>query len=402
MKIIDNKDTENHLSIFKKHIEQSDEVFIAVAFFKKSGLDLIIKEIEEALKRETIITIVCGLDFYQTEPEALKTMSSMSYQYDNCKLLVHNHKKNITFHPKIFCFTKNIETHLIIGSANFTRGGLENNFEVSLATNFKNNSSQYEELHNLINSIKEQTSELDDIELSNYTRKYQINKQNQKDAIKKSKEEENAIFNLNTELIENFLIEYLSDTEKQNDYKLRKKNYLKAYQILEKIRTEDIKEDVFFNYYETLVGRANEKSLWHSGSIYRGKNSVKKHHHKFKSLLNEIINNLDKDPENIYKQVEKYYKKNTPEKINGLGPNIITEILNTYLPEKYAVLNQNPLTSIKYFGFEKFPHAQNFKPINYKDFNNLISGLMKICKFETLGQVDHFLNFIYWKVKDKI
>ena len=133
MKIIDNKDTENHLSIFKKHIEQSDEVFIAVAFFKKSGLDLIIKEIEEALKRETIITIVCGLDFYQTEPEALKTMSSMSYQYDNCKLLVHNHKKNITFHPKIFCFTKNIETHLIIGSANFTRGGLENNFEVSLA-----------------------------------------------------------------------------------------------------------------------------------------------------------------------------------------------------------------------------------------------------------------------------
>ena len=401
MKIIHNENTENHLSIFKQQIKKSEKVFIAVAFFKKSGLDLIINEIEEALKRKTIITIVCGLDFYQTEPEALKTILALSKQYSNCKLLIHNHKKSITFHPKFFSFTTSKETHLIIGSANFTKGGLKSNIEVSLATNFENNSKQYKELSNLINSIKKQATELDNIEISNYTRKYQINKQNQKDAIKKSKEEENAVFNLNSELVEKFLAEYLSDIEVQSNYGLRKKNYFKAKKILEKIRTENMNENDFFSYYEILVGRAGEKSLWHSGSIYRGKNSVKKHHFKFKSLLNEVINNLNKDPENIYKQVEKYYKKNNPDKISGLGPNIITEILNTYSPQKFAILNQNPLTSIKHFGFEKFPHAQNFKSENYRDFNNLISGLMKICKFETLGQVDHFLNFIYWQVKNK-
>ena len=83
--------TENHLSVFKKNIQKYENIFIAVAFLKKSGLDLIISEIKEALQRETIITIVCGLDFCQTEPEALKTIYSLSNKYDNCKLLIHNH-----------------------------------------------------------------------------------------------------------------------------------------------------------------------------------------------------------------------------------------------------------------------------------------------------------------------
>jgi len=401
MKIIHNENTENHLSIFKQQIKKSKKVFIAVAFFKKSGLDLIINEIKEALKRETIITIVCGLDFYQTEPEALKTIFSLSNQYSNCKLLIHNHKKSITFHPKLFSFTNNTETHLIIGSANFTKGGFENNFELSFHSTFLNDTEQYLELNSIINFILKKAKEINEIEISQYTRKYKIYKQNFKKAQKQAEKEKKAVFDLKMDLVDKFLKEYKSDNSEQTNYKLRKINYIKAKEILEIIRNKELTNEQFYNYYEQLVGKKGVKSLWHSGYLYRGKTKAKNDYLKFKTLLNKAYNNLDNNSEIIIKKLAEFYKKGNRNKIGSFGINKVTEILNTYKTSKFAVVNKNPLSSLKFFGFEKFPNPDNFKPENYRDFNIILSGLMNYCKFETLGQVDHFLNFIYWQVKDK-
>jgi HKD family nuclease len=402
MNITNNTSTENHLSIIKEKISTAEEIFIAVAFLKDSGLKRIETDLKNALERKAKLTIITGLDFYQTEPEALKKLQSLKKSYENCEILIYNQETNKTFHPKLYLFSIKNEHTGIIGSANLTDGGLTRNCELSMNFTFNNESPTYRQLLKEKEQLLQSATVIDDLSLSNYTRKYQIFKKNEKAAKVNVEKQINTIFQLDTKAIEKYLRNYSSNKEEQNNYFLRKQNYLKAYEVLEFIRTENLDNVSFFSNYEKLVGKAGVKSLWHSGSIARGKNKVKENHLEFKTMLNEINANLNKSPKEIFEVTEKYFKSGKKEKINGLGVNIVTEIFNTYAPNKFAVLNQNPLTSIKAFGFESFPHSQSFKSKHYEDFCSLIVSLMNTCEFESLGQTDHFLNFIYWKVKDKL
>lgn len=399
MSLITNKKYNNHTKILKELLKVSKEVFIAVAFFKKSGFDLVSKDFNKSLGQGTKITFVCGLDFYLTEPDALKAVYSLTQKYAKCKLLIQEQNSKSTFHPKLYCFRNGRKRTIIIGSANFTKGGFENNYELSINSTFETDSEKDKELLSLISEIKNNCIEYSDIEISNYARKYQIYKRNDNSAKRNSKAETDALFQLNKDSLKKYLDKYKLDITEQDDLKRRTENYQRAKEILENIRTQNLTKSEFFNYYEKLVGKAGEKSLWHSGSIFRGKESVKEFNKEFKIMLNEIFDNLNCTPSEILKKVRKYYRVGNKEKIDGIGPNIMTEILNTYSPDKYAVLNQNPLTSIKYLGFEEFPHSQSFRPNNYNDFTVLLSGIMNGFNFESLGQVDHFLNYIYWKVK---
>lgn len=401
MRIIDNYSIK-HATILRKCLSECDKAIFIVAFLKMSGLESLKRQINKALKRKVKLKIICGLDFYQTEPDALKLLSSMSKKYSNLQLYIYNQNANSTFHPKVYFFKNNQECCLITGSANFTSGGFENNIEVSTLSKFSIDSEQLKAFKKILNSLLDNSKKADDIEISKYSRKFRIHKENEKSALDKSQKEEKGLFNLDLDSISKELKLYFENVKEQKDYQRRQSNYKKAKAILEKIRTEDLSKEEFFELYEKLVGKAGEQSLWHSGSIYRGKSKVKNHYLRFKELLNEIHNNLELESAEIYRLVQVFIKKGSGKKIDGIGPNILTEILNTYEPSKFAVLNDNPLTSIKFFGFEDFPNPQSFKPENYRDFNLFLTGLMKAFKLSDLGQVDHFLNYIYWKHKDSI
>ena len=84
-------------------------------------------------------------------------------------------------------------------------------------------------------------------------------------------------------------------------------------------------------------------------------------------------------------------------KVKGLGVNVLTETLNTYSPNKCAVLNKNPLGSLSHLGFENFKRQESFNASDYEDYNGFIKEFAKSCEFKNLSQVDHFLNYIYWE-----
>ena len=101
---------------------------------------------------------------------------------------------------------------------------------------------------------------------------------------------------------------------------------------------------------------------------------------------------LKKEPSEIFNNA-----LNLSEKINGLGVNILTEIMNTYNPKRCSVLNKNPLESLNEIGFQKFKSQQYFNSNDYQVFNKIMIDILNKCKFKNLGQVDHFCNYIYWK-----
>src|SRR5207249_2952142 len=70
-----------------------------------------------------------------------------------------------------------------------------------------------------------------------------------------------------------------------------------------------------------------------------------------------------------------------------------------YGPARYAAMNKNPLTSLKELGFPEFPLPQSFDGATYAKYNQVITDLAGWCGFQSLGQVDQFLNYVYWKLK---
>lgn len=157
MKIITNKITEDStLDSFKKLSKPASKIIIAVAFFTESSI------IEKLLKSGKEISLIISL-----RPPT---------NYYSLKKLLH--KKNISisflgdeFHSKIFSFY-NEDWEIIsaiIGSSNFTNGGLHKNIETNVIITQENTLS---EIDLTIDNIMELSSELQPDELNNYKQRY--------------------------------------------------------------------------------------------------------------------------------------------------------------------------------------------------------------------------------------
>lgn len=108
----------------KDLIKHSDKISIAVAFLENSGVGIIKQSIEE-IKNEVSISIITGLDFGITAPEALQELLNL----DVCCNIFHGEN----FHPKLYIFEKNgKEATVIIGSSNLSKGGLSTNYEANI------------------------------------------------------------------------------------------------------------------------------------------------------------------------------------------------------------------------------------------------------------------------------
>jgi len=101
---------------------------------------------------------------------------------------------------------------------------------------------------------------------------------------------------------------------------------------------------------------------------------------------------LSKKPQIVFEQLIPVKKK-----IVGLGFNVITELLNTLEPEKFPVLNKNPIGSVKYLLGEEFKEPGQFKSEDYQAYADFMGKLRTDIGAKDFIETDHFLNFVYWK-----
>jgi HKD family nuclease len=395
MDIITNETSEKHLDTLRDLINKSEKILISVAFLKKSGLDLVITDLEVTLKKGAEVKIYCGLDFYFTEPDALREILILFNKYRTGKLYLY--KSDNAFHPKVYCFINRKTASILIGSANFTKGGFQDNIEVSTLETTTIGSSIYNKVNSFFKTVEKYSVKANELEISQYKRKYDIIHKKLNKASREAEKEIKAITKLDISKIMKHLAEYKKDKDEQDNFKEKLSNYKKAKKILDEICDKSISsEKEFMDYYEKLVGKEGQHGLWHSGGLFRQKNRVASDYKTFIKMVREVRDNIGKSPKEVFEIGLKYVKK-----VRGLGVNVLTEIMNTYDSKQFAVLNNNPLTSLKFFGFSKFPDPNNFKPDTYEIYNSLISEFMKVCGFKSMGQVDHFLNYIYWRYAKK-
>ncbi len=136
--------------VLKSAFMESTSVQIAVAFFRKTGLEHIYRSLEYALaQNKAKIEFIVGLDFKTTDVEALKVLHEVQKNHEKFKFYCFGDKRDnhndLVFHPKIYMFhtelSKDTKYTSIVGSSNFTGGGLTTNFEVN--TIFRENKPIY-------------------------------------------------------------------------------------------------------------------------------------------------------------------------------------------------------------------------------------------------------------------
>jgi len=393
MHLIDNKNL-THINALKNFFKDAKEIAICVAFVKESGLHEIRDNLLSALENGAEITIYAGLDFYLTEPKALNALYDLTMQHENISLYLCQ-GKNATFHPKLYFVISNDKASVIIGSANLTMGGLSKNNELSICQEISLQSGLVADIRSFLDSLLNQngTTKADKLNISQYSKKYDVYNKQIKNAQRSVNKEISKLFQLDLHRLNKYLEEYRSDESNQKQWRRKERNYRKAREILDELADANISSrKEFLAYYEQLVGAAGQPGLWHSGSLFRLRNKVAIKYKTFIDMLRIIQNRTNSSPREQFEVGMSYVLK-----INGLGVNVLTEILNTYSPRKCAVLNNNPISSLNHLGFEKYKSPNTFNGLDYDKYNDLIKEFAKSCVFTNLSQVDHFLNYVYWK-----
>lgn len=103
----------------REHIGDMNSVDIAVAYVKRSGIELL----KDYLESKNI-RLVTGFGFNLTEPEALEELIDLG-----AKIKVFGERKN--FHPKIYLLKDN-RVFCSFGSSNLSGGGLLDNIEANI------------------------------------------------------------------------------------------------------------------------------------------------------------------------------------------------------------------------------------------------------------------------------
>ncbi|AFU72053.1 hypothetical protein BA20089_06725 [Bifidobacterium asteroides DSM 20089] len=124
---------------------------IVVAFAKNSGVQRLINDFDDFIKSGGEINVYVGVDFDGTTYEALSALLPRT-----TSLFIIHAENEQTFHSKIYNFTGEDKNLLIVGSNNFTRGGLWTNMESSLivSSDKKDDTTVQDEFISYIQSLR--------------------------------------------------------------------------------------------------------------------------------------------------------------------------------------------------------------------------------------------------------
>ena len=403
IKLISNTPKSSHSQGLDKLISTANEVFIAVAFLKKSGLSNIISALKKAIDKGNKFTFIVGRHFALTEPAALWQLFHL-FKGTKSNLYLAELKANAVFHPKMYLFKSESNCNIIIGSANLTNGGLVNNYECSLSYTCKDVDDIWEQcyLHFtnelLVNANVAKRSTILLYE-SFYNQQKKVRKETRAVPDFKGSELEFDYDRLRKHL------EKFNRGKREISNREKASNYSKAQKVLNKIAdTESLTKDKFKGLLDELTGGdPNHYAYWHSGGLSRGKNGkegksgIYDAWRQFSKLVRFIKENKEESPSFVFE-----HGKVLLSKINFAGINYLTEIMMTYNSSKFANMNNNPIKVLKKqagLNIKTTPYA--YDGADYQEYCLLITEMCDELGLKNMLEADSFFNSIYWELKKK-
>lgn len=397
MEFLINHANQNHQSRILELLQESDEVLLATAFLKESGLSKLYKGIESKVKSGKSVVVIAGQNFALTEPKSLYRLRELFSKSNNCKVfLAHADRPSEVFHPKITLFKQGEKGFILTGSANITGGGLSTNFECSILVNCSTSDQVWLDAVEHFTLLKSPRVSLP---ASLYIlRRYEAFYNSQLSHNKRSKSIPDKTKSEAEFEYENLLRHFaaFNNNNREQLFNERQDQYREAKSILNQIADSNLTKEEFSKLLERLVGASGIERLWHSGSLFRLRNEVKKHQKGFSELVRYIKSNQHKSISEIFDGAKSIVKQ-----IKGAAANYIAEIMMTYNPVECANINRNPITVLtKAGGVNLKSHSSQFNGKDYLEFCTIVKDISELLTLRNMLEADTFFNEVYWKIKD--
>ncbi|MGD8189826.1 DUF3427 domain-containing protein [Brevibacillus ginsengisoli] len=120
-----NKSGQNFFKILRTELITADRVDFMVSFIRWSGLQLLLRSIDELHKQDKQIRILTSTYMNVTEPKALRRL----FELENVQVKLFN-SGNTSFHTKAYLFNRDSNLNsVIIGSSNLSFSAIQNGYE---------------------------------------------------------------------------------------------------------------------------------------------------------------------------------------------------------------------------------------------------------------------------------
>jgi len=196
--------------------------------------------------------------------------------------------------------------------------------------------------------------------------------------------------------------------KKSKDYSLvrqRGANRLQALKVQKQIIRLSEKRPLsnksvrnFEGHLKDLISSRGGRHLWYSGDVHRRGLATLKEPQKMIDLFKLALEASKSTP-------AKAWEKLTPAayQIDGVGINMLTEMLATYNPKRFAIFNGNTAGALKAIGIDT-PASRTkktFRPIQYESICNAIGAVRDRIGAADYSEADGFLNFVYFDLKKR-
>lgn len=396
MLLLSNTSENNHQAFILQKLQECNESFIAVAFLKVSGLNLLLPSIKRFLHKGGRMKVLVGQNFGLTEPEALHVLLQLFQQYDGAELfLAKANSDSSVFHPKLYLFNSGSECCIISGSANITEGGLTSNTEVSLCVTCGQDDSIWQEATSCFDTMvsDKNADEATLLVIKQYETFYEQQKKHNNDAkVNPERKPEQVAFDYVS------LAHHFKEFEKEDrlaNIDAKASDYANAKKILDAIADNPyLTQKQFEPLLDQLVGSKDVNRFWHSGSLFRLRRKVYPYFKEFRDLVIFIRANKAKSADIVFKGA-----KALVEKIDGAAVNYVCEIMMTYNPIDFANLNRNPITVLtEKGGVNLRSHSSSFDEHDYAEYCLLVMEISNKLGLRNMLEADSFFNYIYWKI----
>lgn len=388
MGLLANFDEErSHLSELCNSFAKYDKAYIAVAFFTMSGFVAIKKRLVTFLKNGGQLQIVIGLDNFVTEPDALQALFDLMKGERNSRLYIKKtHTKGRIFHPKFYLFESKEKERgkIITGSANLTAGGLEENEEISIAGTVELSSPLWAHAIEVFKKCLDGALPASDVRIGRYKKEFL------------SQQKKQIFSNFDPDLDYAVLKKRLAKIPKKEMARIRderNRRHEEAKKILNEIvSSRSLTRNDFGRMFDALVD--GKERFWYSTGIDRNKGRICDTWKGFVELVRFIRDNISESVDEVFTEA-----KNS---VDGAGVNCITEIMTTFDPESFAVLNKKTHTVLTKKVGVAFDHKnyRSFDGNDYARFCNIIKEICNELDFSNTLEADALLSMIYDEVKD--
>lgn len=362
-----------------------------VAFAKASVWKDIKPALVKALARGMRARFAIGLDFYHTDPELLNDLYKIASKPGSLLELYLSDAAE-TFHPKMYAFSYPDGCTVLVGSANFTQGGLAGNYEASVLINDDDGEmrsavvSHFDELIEeeiLVPATEENIGEYA-YEHEIYKNAFLLAKRRAKQTIA---QRGNSFYALSDFLT--MMKEGSPKSRFDDDMAIRRETLKIARARLDTMANWQGEPAVdFAARYSDLI------AAFHSGGISRSKSFVSAHPVEFTKAIAEIAAGFDLEPGEAFAILHKHFVG-----IKGAGINLLTEILHSLDNKRFAVMNQNSVAGLQIAGYHEFPERPKKGDVDSETYQLYCDSARKVR--EKLGlsdftELDALFNFVYW------